>query len=130
MSRAFSVLLALLVLALAAAPAALAQSNPFGPLPPPAPEPTPVPTIEAPDDGKFEQSTLLFVGAGVILVFGGLGYMITRDARRSLTEDDRAALERGADKIPHRKGRDAKARARAKTKAQKQARRKARRKSR
>ena len=115
------------ILALVCAPAAFAQSGgggAFGPLPPPAPVETPTPEPpDQPDDGKVSRSTLLLVGLGVIVVFGGLGIAITRDARRSLTEDDRAALERDPDSIAHKKSRQAKARARQKAKAQRKARR-------
>lgn len=121
-------LAALLVLAALLAPAApaLAQQNPFGPLPPAAPAPTPTP--EEPDrpgsGGDISRGGLLLIGLGVVAVFVGFGVYITRDARRALPDDERAALSRRRDEGPHRHGLDSKARARKKAKAQRAARRK------
>lgn len=114
------------VVALAPVPAALAQSSPFGPLPPaqPAATPTPESTPSALDDASVSRETLLVVALGVIALFAAIGIAVTRDARRSLTADDRAALERSPDEVSHAKSREAKQRARKKAKAQRQARRK------
>lgn len=115
----------LVVAVLLPVPAAVAQSNPFGPLPPanPVEQPTPEDTTPKVDDGKVSKKTLLAVGLGVILVFGGIGFAITRDARRSLTEDDRAALDRDPGEVSRKKSQQAKAKARQKVKAQRKARR-------
>lgn len=122
-----SVVIGLLV----APPLAIAQSNPFGPLPQPVPEATPEPTpAPGSPQAQVSRTTLALIGLGVLLLFVAVGWAITRDARRNLTEEDRAALERetsgaaGRTKPPAGK---AKAKARQKGKAQRQARRRARR---
>jgi hypothetical protein len=114
--------LALLVLA----PAARAQDNPFGPLPA-APTPvataTPTPTsTSSTSSGETGTRTLLLIGGGLLVAFLGMGFFISRDARRSLPEDKRptTALR---DEQAHRHKRQAKARARAKGRAQKASRR-------
>jgi hypothetical protein len=79
----------LTTLALAGAPTAGAQDTPFGPVP------TPEPTIEpVPGSDEVGRGTLYLIGAAVLLGVVGIGYAISRDARRSLTADDRSALER------------------------------------
>lgn len=123
-------LLALLLLVTALLPAAaFAQSNPFGPLPqaPPAETPAP-PEDEDESGGETSRETMFLIGAGVLVVFFGIGMAITRDARRNLTEHDRELVTGTAnpDDARRKRARD-KQRARAKTKAQRQARRKARR---
>jgi hypothetical protein len=81
--------LALLILALAA-PAAQAQGSPFQPLPPAAPTPTPPPEpVDGADDGDISRGTLFLIGGGVVAAFVGIGWWITRDARRSLPRDER-----------------------------------------
>lgn len=135
--RAMHRLLALLVamLLLAPVPAALAQTGggAFGPLPPAQPAETPTPDPEdvpgAPDE-DVSRETLFLVALGVVLAFVGLGWAITRDARRNLNETDRAAVEgqRVPGSAPRKQDRARmKQKAREKTRAQKQARKKTRR---
>lgn len=116
--------------ALAPATAPAQGGSPFGPLPPPAPQPTPEPTpVSNPDEEDVSRETLFLVGLGVLAAFILMGAYITRDARRSLTQDDREQLDRGRERVDEttRQQRNrAKQRARAKGKAQRQARRKAR----
>ena len=87
-----------LVAALGLPATALAQSggnNPFGPLPqaPPAATPTPEEGNRIGGD-SISRETMFLIGAGVIAAFILGGYLLTRDARRSLTESDRSSLER------------------------------------
>lgn len=124
------VLLVVLLL-LAPAPAAVAQGGgAFGPLPPaqPAETPTPEPVDTNPND-DISRGTLFLIAVGVIGSFFVLGWMITRDARRNLTDEDRAAVEGARAAGAPRKQELArqKARAREKTRAQRQARKKTRR---
>ena len=120
--------LVLLVLALAPVPAAFAQSNPFGPLPPAqqeTPAPTATPTNIA-DRNAISQGVLLAIGIGVVALFVAIGVFVTRDARRSLSDDSRRKLERREqerEEAAKRQRETAKTRARAKGRAQKQARR-------
>jgi hypothetical protein len=133
--RAMARLLALLVaLALISpAPAAFAQGGgggAFGPLPPAQPAETPKP--EEPKDsgsGEVSRQTLFMVALGVIASFFVLGWLITRDARRNLTDEDRAAVdsERTGEPLKKQDRAKAKQRAREKTRAQRQARKKTRR---
>jgi hypothetical protein len=115
------------LLVLLAPAAALAQDgNPFdGQLPPsqPTPAPTPEP-VESSADDDIGTTTLWIIGGGVAVALLLVGVWISRDARSSLSEDERAHL-RGAhqrDEGPHKHERQAKAKARAKTRAQRQAR--------
>ena len=132
MSRPLAVLVALALLVPAPA-AALAQSGggAFGPLPPAQPAETPTP--EGPEDinagDDVSRQTMFLVAVAVIFAFVALGWVITRDARRNLTDDDRAAVEGLRTGEPMRKQDRAKARERArqKTRAQRQARKKTRR---
>ena len=122
----------LVVLALAAPATTAAQSNPFGPLPQAAPA-TPAPTAtpkNVADQNSLSKSTLLVIGLGVAAIFVAIGYGITRDARRSLTEDDRRALERRErerEQVNRHQRQTAKTKARAKGRQQRQARKAARR---
>jgi hypothetical protein len=130
-------LLALLVLLAIAVPApvAFAQSSgggAFGPLPQAQPAETPTPEPNDTNGGftDISRETLFIIAAGVILAFVVLGTMITRDARRKLTEEDRAALDgtRAAGTAPRKQDlAKIKARQRAKDRAQRQARKKTRR---
>ncbi len=71
----------------------LAQvTDPFG-AGTPTPTATPIPTA----DTGTSDTTLLVIAAGVLIVFLAIGWFITRDARRNLTAEDRAAIERGDD---------------------------------
>lgn len=124
--------LVLLILAgcLAAPASAPAQSSPFGPLPPaqqPTPEPTPV--EDPADQGKVSRPLLLGIAGVVAIAFLGIGFYISRDARRNLTDHDRRSLQtRGARSAAERRAaEEAKKKARSRTRAQKQARRKQRR---
>ena len=113
-----------LVLAASAAPALAQDGNPFdGQLPPS--QPTPAPTVEPvqdPNEG-FGRETLWIIGAGLLVAFVGIGFWISRDARRSLPRGERDDLRGGPrDAGPHRHERQAKAKARAKGRAQRQAR--------
>lgn len=130
MTRLLALLAALVLLV--PAPAALAQGGgAFGPLPQAPPAQTPVP--EGPGDVSSEdvsRSTLFLIAAGVLLSFVGLGYWITRDARRNLSDDDRAAVEGSREPGTAPRKQDiakAKQRAREKTRRQRQARKKTRR---
>ena len=124
-------LLAMLAL-LAPAPAtALAQGGgAFGPLPPAQPVETPTPEpSDAGTSGDVSRQVLFLIGGGVIVIFFAIGWAITRDARRSLTVEDRAVVEGARAGGAPRKQDMAKLkeRQRAKTRAQRQARKKARR---
>jgi hypothetical protein len=102
--------------------------SPFGPLPPAAPEQTPTP---APADSgsslgdDVSQNTLVIVLGGLVILFVGIGWFITRDARNALPEDRRREVmdDRLREEGAHKHPKQAKAKSRAKTKAQKRARR-------
>jgi hypothetical protein len=84
-------LLLLLALLLAlAAPSAQAQNTPFGPVP----TATPKATTSSGAGDDTGRSTLYVIAGGVFLFVVAIGYAISRDARRSLTAEDREALER------------------------------------
>jgi hypothetical protein len=117
----------LFILVLLAPAAALAQDgNPFDGQLPPAQQ-TPAPTPEAVDssaDDDIGRNTLFIIGGAVALALLFVGFWISRDARSSMTADERDHL-RGThqrDEGPHKHARQAKAKARAKTRAQRQAR--------
>jgi hypothetical protein len=118
-------LLCALVL-LAPAPAALAQGSPFGPLPPAAPTPTPEPEQDSSTDvfgQDVGRATLFAIAGGFVVLFAGIVFVISRDARRALPRGKRetAAPQRLTPR--QRRARErSKARARQKTRAQKQAR--------
>jgi hypothetical protein len=118
------------------APAALAQKatptptpalgGDFGPLPQAAaPEatPTPAPTSTAAAQNDTDRRLLFAIGGALLLLFIGIGWFITRDARTHVPASARAAAERQRDAGPHRHAKQAKSKARAKGKAQKVARR-------
>jgi hypothetical protein len=122
MSRRLALITTLLTLALAA-PAA-AQQNPFGPLPQAAPTDTPAPaaTPKPNDNNNTGRITLFVIGGALVLGFGAMGWFIMRDARRSIPEEDLAAMGRLREEGPHAHKRQAKAKARAKGRAQRTAR--------
>lgn len=109
------VLIVLLLASLAVPAGALAQGGgSFGPLPPAAPEPTAAPTRDPALTGEDDVSrqTLYIIGGGLLVLFLGIGYVITRDARRVLPED--RLKDRPRDAGPHKHEQHAKAKARAK----------------
>ena len=125
-ARALVLLLCVLVLALAAPGAALAQNTPFGPVP------TETPESESTNTGDdITRTTLYLIAAGVLLAVVTIGVLISRDARRSLTAEDREALERQergekVETVPSTVSREARVRAkkqREKARAAKRARR-------
>ena len=122
MSRRIALITTLLVLALAT-PAA-AQQNPFGPLPSaPTEEPTPAPTAtNSSDDTNTGRITLFVIGGALVIGFAIMGWFIMRDARRSIPEEDLAAMARLREQGPHAHKQHAKAKARAKGRAQRTAR--------
>lgn len=132
MARLLALLVTLALLAPAPA-ASLAQGGgAFGPLPPAQPAQTPEPEgpgdINAGDD--VSRQTMFLVALAVVAFFGILGWVITRDARRNLTEADRAIVEgeRAAGAAPRKQDlAKMRERQRAKTRAQRQARKKTRR---
>ena len=84
--RRIALLLLCATFAFAPAPAVLAQSSPFGPLPPAAPAPTPTPddnttSVLGQDVGR---TTLFLIAGGFVIVFIGIGWWISRDARAAL----------------------------------------------
>ena len=123
--RRIALLLLCATFLLAPASAVLAQSSPFGPLPPAAPEPTPIPddntsNVLGQDVGR---STLYLIGGGFLIFFIGIGWFISRDARRTLPANRRETAEPVRLTPAERRKRDrTKSRARQKTRAQKAAR--------
>jgi hypothetical protein len=119
MTRRIALLTTLLALALAAP--VRAQDNAFGPLPP---ADTPVPTVTATssttDDGSTSKKVLFLIGGALIIGFGAMGYLIMRDARAAIPDDELGPRLR--DQGPHKHKQQAKAKARAKTRQQKAAR--------
>jgi len=122
MSRRIALITTLLVLALAA-PAA-AQQNPFGPLPDaPTAEPTPVATASTnSDNNNTGRLTLFVIGGALVIGFAVMGWFIMRDARRSIPDDELAAMGRLREQGPHAHKQHAKAKARQKGRQQRQAR--------
>jgi hypothetical protein len=122
MTRRIALISTLLVLALAT-PAA-AQQNPFGPLPA-APTETPAPTATpntSSDNNNTGRITLFVIGGALVIGFAIMGWFIMRDARRSIPEEDLAALSRLREQGPHAHKQHAKRKARAKGRAQRNAR--------
>jgi hypothetical protein len=117
--------LALLLVLLAASPAAAQDANPFD-----DGLPSPTPTAVAVEDDDTDATTVWIIAGGALVLIIGLGLFITRDARRNLTPEDRAAVESGRVDDPLRddermtggKTGKQKSKARKKGKAQRQAR--------
>lgn len=83
------------------------QDTPFGPVP------TEAPTVEpAPGDDEVGRGTLYLIGVAVLVVVVGIGIAISRDARRSLTPEDRSALDKQAATGRPEVSREARSRAR------------------
>lgn len=123
MKRATILILAV-TLALAAPTGAFAQSDPFSPLPPAAPEETATPEpVADPEQDDVSRETLFVILGSLLVVFVGIGYLITRDARSALPRDEREKDSQLTEPGPHRKPKQAKAKARKKTREQKRARR-------
>ena len=123
--RRIALLLLCATFLLAPASAVLAQSSPFGPLPPAAPAPTPTPddnttSVLGQDVGRL---TLYLIAGGFVILFIGIGWWISRDARASLPSRHRPGAAPVRLTPAERRKRDrARSRARQKTRAQKQAR--------
>jgi hypothetical protein len=121
-----------LVTVLLAPVAALGQQNqqpnqdPFPPLP--QPQPTPVAPPEEDNgflglDQEISGNATLYIAGALLIAFLGIGWFISRDARRALPADHRPGAPRQRDEGPHKHKRQAKAKARARGKAQRTARR-------
>jgi hypothetical protein len=123
--RRFALLLLCATFVLAPAPAVLAQSSPFGPLPPAAPAPSATPdnnttSVLGQDVGRL---TLYLIAGGFVILFIGIGWWISRDARSALPSRHRPDAAPVRLTPAERRKRDrARSRARQKTRAQKQAR--------
>ena len=123
--RRIALLLLCATFLLAPAGTVLAQTSPFGPLPEAAPSPTPTPddntsSVLGQDVGR---STLYAIAGGLLVVFIGIIWFISRDARNTLPADRRdAAAPEKLTPAERRKREKHRARARQKTKAQKAAR--------
>ena len=103
-------------LLLAPASAALAQSSPFGPLPPPNPTAPPVPEdVQDAAQEDVGRRTLYIIGAAVLVAIAGVGYAISRDARRQIPEGRREEVSgTRPDPVKAKEHSRAKAKARAK----------------
>jgi hypothetical protein len=91
--RSARVLLAVVVLALFAPTAAFAQGA-FDPLPAATPAPEPVVTVPAtsdPSGGLSGALQFLLFGVGVVII-GGIGFVIWRDARRNAPDTSEATV--------------------------------------
>jgi hypothetical protein len=124
--RRFVLLLLCATFLLAPPPAVLAQSSPFGPLPPAAPAPTATPddsnssSVLGQDVGRL---TLYLIAGGFVILFVGIGWWISRDARSTLPSRHRPDAAPVRLTPAERRKRDrARSRARDKTRAQKAAR--------
>jgi hypothetical protein len=124
--RRIALLLLCSAFLLAPAPAALAQTSPFGPLPPANPAPTATPddsntsSVLGQDVGRL---TLYLIAGGFVILFIGIGWWISRDARSTLPSRRRDTAAPVHLTPAERRKRDrARSRARQKTRAQKAAR--------
>ena len=127
-----------LVVALLAPAAAVGQQNqqqpnqqqpnqdPFPALP--QPQATPFTPPEEDNgflglDQEIGDNATLYIAGVMFLILVGIGWYISRDARRALPSGHRPGAPRQRDEGPHKHKRQAKAKARARTKAQRTARR-------
>ena len=134
MHRSASLVLALALVALLAPASAVGQQNqqqpnqdPFPALP--QPQPTPIAPPEEDNgflglDKEIGGNATLYIAGAMLLIFVGIGWYISRDARRTLPSGHRPGAPRQRDEGPHKHKRQAKAKARARTRAQRTARRK------
>jgi len=121
MTRRIALITTLLVLAVAAP--ASAQSGAFGPLPQAAPSATPTPTPAASDQSETGRNVLIIIGVALIVGFGIMGWMITRDAREAAAKvGDDVDHDRVSSVALHTRQQQNKAKQRKKTRAQKRAR--------
>jgi uncharacterized protein HemX len=122
MTRRIALITTLLVLAVAAP--ASAQSGAFGPLPQAAPSATPTPTTtSSSDDSETGRNVLIIIGVALIIGFGVMGWMITRDAREAAARvGDDVDHDRVRSEAFHKRQQQNKVKQRKKTRAQKRAR--------
>jgi hypothetical protein len=88
--------------------------------------PTPEPTVQpAPGTDDVSRQTLYLIAAGVLVGVVGIGWAISRDARRSLPREEREALEREerGEAAPGTVSKEARVRARRQRQKQKAAKR-------
>jgi hypothetical protein len=102
------------------------SQDPFPALP--QPQPTPFTPPEEDNgflglDQEIGDNATLYIAGAMLLIFLGIGWYISRDARRTLPSGHRPGAPRQRDEGPHKHKRQAKAKARARTKAQRTARR-------
>jgi uncharacterized protein HemX len=121
MTRRLALITTLLVLAVAAP--ASAQSGAFGPLPQAEPSATPTPTASTSSESDTSRNVLIIIGAALLVGFGVMGWMITRDARDAAAkvglEDDH---DRVRSEALHTRQQQNKVKQRKKARAQKRAR--------
>ena len=122
-----------LVVALLAPASAVGQQNqqqpnqdPFPALP--QPQPTPFTPPEEDNgflglDQEIGDNATLYIAGVMFLILVGIGWYISRDARRALPSGHRPGAPRQRDEGPHKHKRQAKAKARARGRAQRSARR-------
>jgi hypothetical protein len=120
MTRRIALLTTLLVLAIAA-PAGAQGGGPFGPLPP---ADTPVPTataVSTSSDDETGKNTLFIIGGALVIGFAFMGWLIMRDARKTVPEVE-LSHQVNRDEALHKRQKQDKVKARKRTRAQKQAR--------
>jgi len=122
MTRRIALITTLLVLAVAAP--ASAQSGAFGPLPQAQPSATPTPTATSSSgDSETGRNVLIIIGGALIIGFGVMGWMITRDARQAAARvGDDVDHDRVRSEAFHKRQQQNKTKQRKKTRAQKRAR--------
>ena len=75
-------------------------------------------------DQEIGDNATLYIAGVMFLILVGIGWYISRDARRALPSGHRPGAPRQRDEGPHKHKRQAKAKARARGRAQRSARRK------